>query len=194
MDLGDVRAVCVAAALGQEESSSVTSHFNGKIEEPHIHRTLGAGCDYRGETVLRWDLSTEKFKCGRDTQGVMIDWLDLGIGRLGAKDFNARLVNTPTLGVKGRRWSGREQCWRHAPREYAAVHFHADDVGDCEWEESFSFTVPETLPSGAYAMRLCAVDGGDECDTIPFFVCPRKELPRQVMDLSVRARVRAKVS
>ena len=41
-------------------------------------------------------------------------------------------------------------CWRHAPREYAAIHFHDDDLHDAGWATDFDFTVPADLPSGAY--------------------------------------------
>src|SRR3546814_18695476 len=60
-------------------------------------------------------------------------------------------------------------CWRHAPEDYAAVHFHSDDLYDCGWETDFAFTVPDGMPSGVYGARLrCA---GHE-DVIPFYVRP----------------------
>ena len=73
----------------------------------------------------------------------------------------------PARGMKGASWTGREMCWRHAPKEYAAIHFHDDDLHDCGWETDFSFTVPPDLKSGVYAMRL---GGGEAEDMIPFFV------------------------
>ena len=43
-------------------------------------------------------------------------------------------------------------CWRHAPHDYAAIHFHDDDLDDCGWEADFTWTVPDDLPQ----RRLCA--------------------------------------
>ena len=58
---------------------------------------------------------------------------------LGPHGLHGGLVNAPTRAVVGARWSGQERCWRHAPRDYAAIHFHADDLGDCGWAPSFHF-------------------------------------------------------
>ena len=71
--------------------------------------------------------------------------------------------------MKGSNWSGREQCWRHAPEEYGAIHFHEDDLYDCGWETDFSWTVPEGTRSGSYAVQLSC---GEHEDSIPFFVLP----------------------
>ncbi|MCG8695877.1 MAG: hypothetical protein MI806_32080, partial [Minwuiales bacterium] len=64
---------------------------------------------------------------------------------------------------------GTEMCWRHAPDQYGAIHFHDDDIYDFGWETDFTFTVPDDLPSGVYAARITC--GGYE-DAMPFFVCP----------------------
>src|SRR5262249_31021306 len=93
-----------------------------------------------------------------------LDVVDVGPHRLGG-----RLVYLPTRAVTCARWTGREMCWRHAPREYAAIHFHDDDVHDAGWATDFDFTVPEDLPSGAYVMRLAA---GEQADELPFYVRP----------------------
>jgi len=62
-------------------------------------------------------------------------------------------------------------CWRHAPREYAAIHFHDDDIYDAGWATDFEFTVPDDMPSGAYLMRLAA-DG--HVEELPFYVRPSR--------------------
>ena len=85
-----------------------------------------------------------------------------------------RLVNLPTRAVTGAGWTGREMCWRHAPREYAAIHYHEDDLYDAGWATDFEFTVPEDLPSGAYVMRLAAEGHLDE---LPFYVRPPRGRP-----------------
>ena len=74
----------------------------------------------------------------------------------------------------GTRWSGHEQCWRHAPRDYGAIHFHADDLGDCGWQADFSWTVPDDLRSGAYALHLTC-DAGE--DWLPLYVLPKRQGP-----------------
>ncbi|MFC7555579.1 N,N-dimethylformamidase beta subunit family domain-containing protein [Pseudoroseomonas wenyumeiae] len=84
------------------------------------------------------------------------------------------LINLPTRGVVGAAWSGNETCWRHAPAEYAAIHFHADDLSDCRWSPSFSFDVPDDLRSGAYAFHLTCEDGED---CLPFYILPRRDGP-----------------
>ena len=60
-------------------------------------------------------------------------------------------------------------CWRHAPEDYGAIHFHDDDLGDCGWQTSFTFDVPADLRSGAYALHLTC-DGGE--DWLPLYVLP----------------------
>ena len=83
-------------------------------------------------------------------------------------------MNLPTRAVVGTRWSGREQCWRHAPRDYGAIHFHDDDLGDCGWQADFTWTVPDDLRSGAYALHLTCEAGED---WLPLYVLPRAQGP-----------------
>ena len=73
---------------------------------------------------------------------------------------HGRTVNLPARAVTGFNWTGDVLDWRAAPEQYGAIHFHADDLEDAEWEESLSFTVPEGTPSGIYAARLRAGDAG----------------------------------
>ena len=118
--------------------------FDGRIEDPAL---LGPD----GAAVACWDFS------------IGIDGDAIGGTHPG------RLVNLPTRGVRGSRWTGAEMDWKHAPREYAAIHFHADDLYDAGWETDFSVVVPAGLKSGVYGVRL-RVDGDE--DIIPFFVLP----------------------
>ncbi len=94
---------------------------------------------------------------------------------LGPNKLDGDLINLPTRGVTGSNWSGEEMCWRHAPQEYGAIHFHDDDIYDCGWETDFSFTVPEDMRSGVYAARLKC---GDLEEMIPFFVRPKPGQPQ----------------
>lgn len=155
--------------IGARLAPGVREHFNGKIEDPLL---LAAAAPAPGALVLDPLLPPDGLVAGWDfSQGIDgLDVVDVGPNRLGG-----RLVNLPTRAVTGARWTGREMCWRHAPREYAAIHFHDDDVYDAGWATDFEFTVPDDLRSGAYVMRLAA-DG--HVDEVPFYVRPPRGRPR----------------
>jgi len=125
-------------------ADSAGGRFDGRIEDPAL---LGPD----GVAVALWDFSA----------GIGTDAVD--------GTHPGRLVNLPTRGVRGSRWTGAEMDWKHAPREYAAIHFHADDLYDAGWQTDFSAVIPSGLKSGIYGVRLRA--DGDE-DIIPFFVLP----------------------
>src|SRR5207245_1575213 len=84
--------------------------------------------------------------------------------------LSGETVNLPTRAVTDHTWSGREINWTAAPDQYAAIHFHDDDLEDAGWQPDFEFRVPETLRSGVYAARLQA-DAG-EAEYVPFYVRP----------------------
>ncbi|MEM6549964.1 MAG: N,N-dimethylformamidase beta subunit family domain-containing protein [Pseudomonadota bacterium] len=128
------------------EPNAGLGFYNGKIEAPGI-------LDASGQVLARWDFA-------QDISG-------LSIRDTGPERRHGRIVNLPARGMKGSRWSGREMCWRHAPDEYAAIHFHDTDLDDCGWQTDLTFTVPDDLPSGIYGLRLSC---GAETDMIPFFV------------------------
>jgi N,N-dimethylformamidase len=154
--------------IGARLATIAREHFTGKIEDPLVLAAAAPAPEALtldpllppGGLVAGWDFS----------QGIDgLDVVDVGPRRLGG-----RLVNLPTRAVTGARWTGREMCWRHAPREYAAIHFHDDDLHDAGWATDFEFTVPEDLASGAYVMRLAA-DG--HADELPFYVRPPRGRP-----------------
>jgi N,N-dimethylformamidase len=118
--------------------------FDGRIEAPAL---LGAD----GSVIASWD-----FSIGIDTDRIS-----------GAHP--GRLVNLPTRAIRGAHWTGTEMDWKHAPHEYAAIHFHADDLYDCEWETDFIVRLPEGFRSGVYGIRL-RCEGHE--DIIPFFALP----------------------
>ncbi|KAA2212865.1 N,N-dimethylformamidase beta subunit family domain-containing protein [Teichococcus oryzae] len=131
--------------------------FEGRIEDPFIQAgPIAAAEPAEGEGLIAW----WDFSVGIDTQS---------IHDRGPHALHGRVVNLPTRAVRGSRWDGSEMDWKHAPRHYAAINFHADDLEDCGWDTDFSVTIPEGLPSGAYGIRLRA--GGHE-DIIPFYVLP----------------------
>ena len=137
------------ARISFAAAPDATAHFNGRIEDPLLLRgTPRVTLDdpdallASGRVAAWWDLAA-------DMEGEAI--LDRGPAAL-----HGSLVNLPGRAVKGSRWTGAEHAWHHAPRHYAAVHFHADDLEDCRWATDFTVTIPDDLPSGVYAVRLVA--------------------------------------
>jgi N,N-dimethylformamidase len=93
----------------------------------------------------------------------------------GPNGLHGRLVNLPTRAMKGASWTGTERDWKAAPDQYAAIHFHDDDLHDCGWADDFSFTIPKDMRSGVYGIQLRC---GPHRDVIPFFVRPQIGKPR----------------
>ena len=148
-----------------EDAAAPTHHFTGKLEDPAILPACVTGWsdaaaspeELGPELLAAWD-----FSLGIRSQSIY---------DVGPHACHGSLVNVPTRAVVGARWSGHEMCWRHAPRDYAAIHFHDDDLGDCGWQADFSWTVPDDLPSGAYAFHLTCAAGED---WLPFYVLPKR--------------------
>ena len=161
----------IIGALG---GAPVRGHFNGKIERPMIF-----------DRALPADAITQA-AAGAATQGLVASWdFSQGMSSVrvvdsGPHGFHGTLVNLPARAMTGSKWTGREMCFRHAPDEYAAIHFHDDDLHDCGWQTDFSWQVPEGTRSGIYAVRLTC---GDAQENVPFFVLPPKG--RRTSDLCV---------
>jgi N,N-dimethylformamidase len=144
-------------------ASAAALHFTGKIEDPailsgFIDRWPAADPDL--PILARWDFA-------QDIGGIRI----VDTGPFGC---HGTLVNLPARGMVGAGWTGREHCWRHAPEDYAAIHFHADDLNDCGWQTDVAFTPPEGLPSGCYMLHLTC-DAGE--DWLPFYLLPPRQGP-----------------
>ena len=141
-------------------------HFNGRLEDAVF---------YDG---LNW-AQAKPPKPRMAPHGALLAWWDFSIGietqsiiDVGPRGMSGRLVNIPYRGMRGSRWSGEEMNWRNAPHEYAAIHFHEDDLHDCGWDTDFSVTVPDNIPSGVYGVRLTK-DGAQ--DILPFYILPAKD-------------------
>ena len=147
-------------------------HLNGRIDSPSLWSRPLADANLErlieidgrhpahGDLVAAWDFS--------------IDIPTDRIADLGPNHVDGRLINLPTRGVPGRKWTGEEHNWTKRPAHYGAIHFHDDDLYDCGWQTDLSVTVSETLRSGAYAVRLHA--GGEEY-YVPFAIRPPRGRP-----------------
>ncbi|TDN63101.1 N,N-dimethylformamidase beta subunit family domain-containing protein [Paraburkholderia sp. BL10I2N1] len=156
------RGPAPAVAIATLSADAPKLHFNGRIEAPRI---------YAGAIVIAaWD-----FSVGIDTADIF---------DRGPSARHGRIVNLPTRAVRSSNWAGREFCWRAAPDEYAAIHFHQEDIDDVNWETSFTFTVPDDLPSGSYAMAL-ADDRGVDRDWVPFWVSARPGRPGHALAIVI---------
>jgi len=172
-DTGHVRrSVDLAPDFAMFESVTISAsgrnnpehHYNGKIEKPFLMAS-----------AIKQEAVTQVFE--PQPNNVIAAWdfsKEISSQRIvdvGPNAWHGELINVPARGMTGSIWDGSEVCWRHAPDHYGAIHFHDDDIYDCQWQTDFSFTIPRDLRSGVYAMRL-------ECDGIeemlPFFVRPAR--------------------
>lgn len=173
-DTGEAEAVLPSAgwsgsftltfAAETAPDGNATCHYNGRIEDPMLmHGATPASLDdpaallASGRVLAWWDFS----------DGIEGD----AIRDRGPQALHGTLTNLPARGMRGSRWSGAEHCWRHAPRHYAAIHFHEDDLDDCRWSTAFTVDIPADMPSGVYGVRL---RGEGQQDIIPFYVLPPK--------------------
>jgi N,N-dimethylformamidase len=133
----------------RRRADGMADPFDGKLEEAGL------------EGVGRWDFAADI------ATDVVTDVS--GAGRHG------RTVNMPTRAVTGHRFDGTVTDYVRASSQYAAIHFHRDDLEDARWDVDFELTIPDDMPSGVYAAWLRA---GDDEDHIPFTVRPPRGVAR----------------
>jgi N,N-dimethylformamidase len=107
----------------------VGTSFNGKIEQPVVivaavpaERLASLNPDTvaaAGEPIGVWDFARNQ------GTGAVAD--------VSGNDRHGVLVNRPARAVTGVRWRQDVYDWTRAPEEYAALHFHDDDMEDCRW-------------------------------------------------------------
>ena len=153
--------------IAAEDPASPRRHFTGKIEAPAIL----AGMVEHWPDPLCVPAHTPKLAIWDFAQGIDT----IAVTDTGTQHCHGVVVNLPARGMVGAHWSGAEHCWRHAPHDYAAIHFHADDLEDCGWQPDVSFTIPDGLRSGCYLLRLTC-DAGE--DWLPFYVLAPRDGPR----------------
>jgi N,N-dimethylformamidase len=152
----------------------VSQTFSGKIDRcglfdrplrrDELDEIKGGGAPPSNGMVAYWDTAD-----GYTDRGIGDIVTDVGPFRLHAKGYNR-----PVRAQTGWNWGGFSDCFRLAPQEYGGIEFHSDALIDCNWKQTKSVRLPETLRSGAYAMRVRAGDGkglGEEY--IVFFVRPK---------------------
>ena len=137
--------------IGAEAAKDRPAHrcFNGKIEAPAI-----AG-------IAAWDFSRRMES--------------LEIEDTGPNGLHGRLVNLPTRAMKGASWTGAERDWKKAPHQYAAIHFHDDDLHDCGWDDRFQLHRAGRAAGAASTAWRCRAR--PHRDVIPFFVRPAAGKP-----------------
>ncbi len=144
----------LVAAISETDAAT---HFNGKIEAPAIYRGL-IDADAPAEPPLAaWDFAQN-----------MMSMTVPGHGPLGT---DGTLIGAPARAMTGSTWDGTEMNWQRDPAQWAAVHFHDDDIADAGWDTDFTVTLPDDLASGAYAIKIT---GDAHWDMMPIFVCPPK--------------------
>ncbi|MDQ0332973.1 N,N-dimethylformamidase [Mesorhizobium sp. YL-MeA3-2017] len=159
----------------QTRGHFVSQGYCGKIDRPGVF-----------DRALTWEELATIMKGGQPSPtGMVAYWdttkgyTDRGIGDtvldVGPHMLHAEGYNRPVRAQTGWNWNGRNDSFRLAPYEYGGIEFHADAMIDSNWDVTRSVTLPSSLKSGAYAMRLRAGPGtglGEEY--VVFFVRPSK--------------------
>jgi N,N-dimethylformamidase len=149
--------------LARERSGH--GHFNGRMEAVRIY-----GTDV-GAAAARIDLDLPR----PSRPGLNGAWdFSIGIETATVTDVSGHnrhgsLQQMPTRAVRGMKWRGNVFNWQEDPSQYAAIHFHDDDLTDAHWRPTIRWQVPDTLPSGVYAAKLSL---GNSEDYVPIYVRP----------------------
>ena len=132
------------------------------VGAPHVRR---AGVQAEGNGCFNGKIADPVVRAG----GAEVCRLDFAqaIGAVRFGDPEAVVVNTPASGVTGPAWRGASAAFHQAPDEYAALHFHDDDLEDAGWEADATVELPADLEPGVYAARLTTQGATDD---VPFIV------------------------
>lgn len=166
----------VVEAHGDVVRGRGTALYNGKIEAPFVaagamrpedvERAAGARstADLPELAILgAWDLAPHADQA-RNTARSLTDGPD------------ATLVNLPASGVTGRRWSGSSLSFVTDPAEWAAIHFHDDDLVDAGWQSTLDAHLPSDIESAMYGIRVA---GAGSVDVVPIVVVPAADADRK---------------
>ena len=158
-----VTAPSVPLLIAAQGPSEATAHFTGKLEAPVVF----------DRALVENEI--DQLLARNPPAGAVAGWdfaIDVSSSRIvdtGPHAMHGRLRNSPARGMTGSNWTGKEMSYRHAPHEYGAIHFHRDDIDDCEWPVCFVWTVPPNARSAVYAWVL---EAGDAVENVPFHIVP----------------------
>ena len=141
-------------------NGQIKNFYNGKIDSLKIYdkETKLDLSKKASKTFAEWDFS--KF--------ISSDKIfDKSINKL-----HGKLINHPARAVTGYNWNEKNQDWKINSTNYSSIHFHEDDLSDCNWDTDFKFKIPNKMKSGIYAVKL--FNRNDEF-YIPFCVKPKKK-------------------
>ena len=161
--------LAASAELGPDAVFS--QHFNGRLEAPMMFDRVLALSDLDSLA----DNTQQVSDSIAGSRKPLLAWhfsehvQSQKIPEVGGNQAPLQLVNAPVRAVAGSRWNGRVMHYAEAPEQYGAIHFHEDDLADCQWPVVYEWTVPESTPSGIYALFLKA---GEHEDNVPFHVVP----------------------
>ncbi len=153
--------------------------YNGKLDNPRLCRRALSREEIETMKLGAQPGMTERRHSGPTgslSEAIIGAWdFSDGIDTIRGTDqgpylYHLDIVNCPTRAMTGHNFTGHNFDWKHAPKEYGAIHFHDDDVDDARWDVDFEWQVPEDQGSAFYAAKL-TTSQGDE-DYIPFWVVP----------------------
>jgi N,N-dimethylformamidase len=161
-------------AAGVAPHGRTARHFNGKIEAPRI---------YSGVRSTK-SIENELLHTASSLGGALAAWdFSLGmhgnhISDIGLHALHGRVFNLPHRAVTGIHWDGSVHRASERPSHYGAIHFHDDDLSDANWNTDFEVTIPASLRSGVYAIRLHSDDDPSSEFYVVFAVRPAPSATR----------------
>jgi N,N-dimethylformamidase len=161
----------IAALLHEQRDGRLITGqaFDGKIEAPSIYRGIVPAADL-GNLAHPYDLSLPRIATWNFSREIS----SRNIQDVSGHQLDGIAVNLPTRAVTGHNWRGQATSWRELPDIYGAIHFHSDDLYDAQWETDLTWTVPDNLRSGIYALKVSTGGSPEQEDFICFFVLPPK--------------------
>lgn len=162
---GGVLSIAAHSTKGIE--SNYSGFFNGKIDRPRLARRA-----LTADEIVALAADRVPTELSQDIIGCWDFSIDQGTNHIHDLSLSLRhgeAINLPARAMTGHNWVGGNNDFKVVPEQYGAIHFHDDDLYDARWEADFQWTVPDSLPSGCYAVRL---DNADIPGYIIFFVRP----------------------
>jgi N,N-dimethylformamidase len=135
--------------------------YDRALTRDELEALAAGGAPHANGLLAYWDTTH-----GYTDRGIGDTVFDTGPYHLHAEGYNR-----PIRAQTGWNWNGRDDSFRLAPQQYGGIEFHVDAMIDSNWDETLSFTIPASLRSGVYAVRLRVGDGaGLSEDHVVFFL------------------------